>query len=150
MKTSDKRIPIIWLFSLCLIGILIGISIVSGAVSNSHRIPQTAHIDANLSVKITVNGADWNNGSAIDWGAILPGQTYTKIVAITNNGTSSITSITLASDSTALLPVGWTETLSSFTGTLTPSQIASGTLTLIVPSTATAGSYSWNNYILTS
>ena len=141
-----------WLAVVCLVGALVGTSLAVAISSNSYKLPQAAHIDSVLSVKITIDGVAWNNGTGIDWNAVSPGQTYTKPVTITNNGTTSITNIALIPDSSisGALPSGWTETLSSFTGSLGPSQMASGTLTLIVSASATNGTYSWNQFITTS
>ena len=141
------EIPKVWVVALCIVGLLVGLASGTVIVQNLYKLPQTGTLASDMSVTIKINSAAWTNGTAVDWGALKAGQTFTKTVDITNVGTIQINSITLTNEG---LPSNWTETLSTLTGPLNPTLVASGTLTLIVPANATAGSFTWNSYIITS
>ena len=139
------------LAGICVTVLLVSMVAASAITMNTYKAPQTASIPVQTGLIITISSSTWTNGSVIDWGPIMPGQTYTKPISFTNTGTTAITSILLSIDVANPLPTGWTETMSAFTITLYPSQTAGGGLiTLVVPPTATAGTYSWNAYITAS
>ena len=123
---------------------LAGTAIAQPLLSNHYNMPQTGSIPTVLSVGIKTDGTTWTNGTSIAWGTLNQSSTPTKSVEFANTGTIPISSIAFVSIG---LPSGWSLTMPSLTTVLNPKQSATGTLTLTVPSNATAGDYSWNSII---
>ena len=69
-----------------------------------YKMPMKAKIP--ISVETYVEGQAWTNNTAVDWGNVTPGQTYTKTLDIHNTGTATITVTFLVSN----LPSGWSLT----------------------------------------
>jgi hypothetical protein len=130
----------------------------SKSATTKAYINSTGTITANfklLSASISIDGQQWNNGTAIDWGTLTPG-VNTIPISIQNNGTAPITSITLVPDSANALPSGWTETISGLLDvngnptTLAAGLTANGYLYLTPSTTTPAQTYNWVSYITIS
>jgi len=132
---------------LIIASIVIAVIVAIGYASYSRQysLPQTATAPSPspppnpVSATFTVNGQQWTDGTAINWGQLVNGDN-TIPITITNTGSVAIASVSISSVG---LPQGWTETIT--TGQPSGSTIP-GTITLHAESSV-SGTQSWTSTI---
>ena len=125
---------------LAALGFLFGLVIARPMIE--YYFPQTAVIPS-AELTIYINGDEWVNGTAIDWGNVTAGEAYSVTLNVTNTGgvTCNVTLIIVD------LPAGWTETWQGNNTQLAPGESVSADLVLTVPQNAASGAYTWDSYV---
>lgn len=113
-------------------------SLVYALTSIYYNMPMQANVP--LSVKFYVDGSEWQNNTAVDWGNVTAGQSYTKTFDVHNTGNCNFTVAFYVSN----LPAGWSLTYSKNNTAVQPQAWLNGTLTLTVPSSVSSGTKTWN------
>ncbi len=123
---------------LCLIVVLA--VVVTAVAVTMFVLPQNATVPE-PKITAALDGEPWLSGTPVDWGPVGPTQSMT--LAVTNNGTTTITVALLNFG----LPAGWAESWTPDKSVLAPGQVATGPLRLDVPVGYIGGYYSWTSYI---
>jgi hypothetical protein len=90
-----------------------------------------------------INGTSLTAGSAIHFGDVEPGTTYTSTLSVQNTGNTAFT-VTL---NVAGLPTGWTLTYSKNGFVVQPQTTATGNLVLVIPDNAATGVSTWTTTV---
>jgi len=119
------------------------VSAVLAAVTLLYEMPMTATVTETANLNFYVDGITWTNSTAINWGTLEAGKTYTKSLDIKNTGNIPLQVwITVQG-----LPAGWSLSYDQQNSIVQPGNWLNGTLTLTVPESAANGTYSWTTYI---
>ena len=131
-----RKKTLLILVSVCALSMVTLISALTAFYTFS--VSMTATVASQGSVSILINSGNYTNGAPItlDWGAVQWGDN-TKAITIVNNANTALT----PGIGTSSLPSGWALTL-SLNQPIPAGQNATGTLTLNVPTSTAAGSYS--------
>lgn len=123
--------------------VLIVAAISIGAAVQQYLLPGKLTV---TSVELTmyVDGEEWANGTAIDYGEGPANATYTKELNIQNIGSLNCTVFLYITN----LPSGWTETWNANATFTEPHGWANGTLTLTVPADVEDGTYTWDRIVI--
>lgn len=96
----------------------------------------TGTVSQTGSLTYILDGAEWTE-TDIDWGTVTPGSTNTKPLNVNNQMNIPVTPQLITT-----LPAGWTITWTLNSTSISVTTLSTGTLSLIVPSDATAGAFS--------
>ena len=131
-----RKKTLLILVSVCALSMVTLISALTALYT--FNVSMTATVASQGSVSILINSGNCTNGAPItlDWGAVQWGDN-TKAITIVNNANTALT----PGIGTSSLPSGWALTL-SLNQAIPAGQNATGTLTLNVPTSTVAGSYS--------
>jgi hypothetical protein len=95
----------------------------------------TGNVGETGTVTYILDGETWT-GTDIDWGTVQPGSTNTKPLNVNNQKNIPVTPQLVAT-----VPAGWTITWTLNSTIIPVTTLSTGTLSLIVPSDATAGAF---------
>jgi len=143
VNAKMKKATFMFLALLTVIGATYGANTFTFIFNERATVGVREHIRVWLDASKTI---ELQSGGTFDWGTVVIGAN-TESLWIENDGTVSVILNLVVS---ASLPVGWTETW-NYDGTpVTVGETRSVTITLTVPSGATAGTYSWSNSQITA
>ena len=96
--------------------------------------PNIGSINPKSSIEVYLEGQEYENNTAIDWGACDPGMTYSfSNFSVVNTGDTNLTVYIIPHG----LPSDWTLTWEANNTLIQPNEMASGWLNLTIPETAT-------------
>lgn len=128
------------------IAIVLGLIVAAisiGAAVQQYLLPGKVTISS-VPLAMYVDGVEWINGTAIDYGEGPANSTFTKELSVQNLGSLNCTLYLYLIN----LPAGWSESWTANATFTEPNEWANGTLTLTVPAGATDGTYSWDRYLI--
>ena len=125
------------------------IATVGALVTYTLYYPQSATIEVKGQIKVYLNSElsqELTNTTTLDWGTLEVGLLgiFTKSLWIKNTGEVTVT----VTFETMDLPLLWTETLTPIGLTIAPGEVKQAPLTLTVPLTVIAGTYTWHSWIV--
>jgi hypothetical protein len=134
-----------WKNTVIVVSVIMAASI-TGALAvqsyvSQHSMPMKATVQAAYS--LFVNGTQYGNGTTLDWGNVSAGNSYNATLDVYNSG-GSVFTVQLDN---ATLTTGWTLTYDRQNTSVPIGGWLNGTLTLVVPSNATAAIYTWQCYV---
>jgi len=129
------------LFTLAIIALLVG---AAGTAVVTHYMPQEATVTS-IELAFKIDDTPWLNGTPIDWGNVVAGQSYNKTLWVNNTGTIANVNVSFILVS---LPMAWLETWTGNNTVLNIGETVTGNITLTIPLSATDGTYTWNSYII--
>lgn len=123
--------------------VLIVAAVSIGAAVSQYLLPGKMTVTS-VELGMYVDGEEWTNGTAVDYGEGPANATYTKELNIQNIGSLNCTVFLYITD----LPSGWIETWTGNATFTEPNGWANGTLSLIVPAGVSDGSYTWDRIVI--
>ena len=120
------------LVAIALLALFIGMVAANGIIKYFY--PNIGSINPKSSIEVYLEGQEYENNTAIDWGACAPGMTYSfSNFSVVNTGNTNLT-VYIIPDG---LPSDWTLAWEANNTLIQPKEMASGWLNLTIPETAT-------------